>query len=690
MQDLAGVAELDEAHWVATTAPIDTINADLLFLDLLDSDDDGRIRASEIKEAIRWLFRHLRDTSGIKPDNTILLLSAINTGAPEGQRIYESTLQLVEDREDDETEQVSLIQVRRMRTQVKQGGLDRAGIVLPTAAPDPEIKQFIIHIRDTVGGEPHPNGQTGVDLAHLEQFLKQSRIYLAWLKKAKLPAGETTSPIMPLGADTPDAYRLFHRLSGKIDHYFSLCSLIRLEPRAAEKAQDLPSLADLDIRDAAAIEAYLTEAPLAAPTPEGMLNFDGDLNPRYAELLQHLRAQVLTPMLGSSPNALREADWSRIKSSFSAHRDWANARPEVKVNALPPERLQIYVDNSSYAETLRDLIEASHRTAFALGNLQLVEKLILYQAYLLPLVNSFVSFPELYDPDGRALFEMGTLIMDGRHFTLAVKVPDRKQHVQFSSLSNMFIMYVEISSKTGGMLYEVAVPVTSGNRGNLQVGKWGIFQDIEGQERHARVMQIVENPISLKEAIVAPFVRLGKAISTKLEEVTSKAEQELENKGSQTVASVHEGDLPAPAPAASEKKSDPAASGGLLAGGGIAIAALGSSVAFITKTLADMTLLKMFGGLLAAVLAVMLPATIVAYIKLSKRDLSAILEGSGWGINARMRLTRFQSYTFTHQPAYPPGSKGVRRRRWRFWMLGLVVVIVILYALGWYYGQWGK
>ena len=103
-----------------------------------------------------------------------------------------------------------------------------------------------------------------------------------------------------------------------------------------------------------------------------------------------------------------------------------------------------------------------------------------------------------------------------------------------------------------------------------------------------------------------------------------------------------------------------------------------------------MTLLKMFGGLLAAVLAVMLPATIVAYIKLSKRDLSAILEGSGWGINARMRLTRFQSYTFTHQPAYPPGSKGVRRRRWRFWMLGLVVVIVVLYALGWYYGQWGK
>jgi hypothetical protein len=58
------------------------------------------------------------------------------------------------------------------------------------------------------------------------------------------------------------------------------------------------------------------------------------------------------------------------------------------------------------------------------------------------------------------------------------------------------------------------------------------------------------------------------------------------------------------------------------------------------------------GTVVAVILALVVPATISAYYKLSKRDLSAILEGSGWGVNARMKLTKKQASTFTHRPDY--------------------------------------
>ena len=81
------------------------------------------------------------------------------------------------------------------------------------------------------------------------------------------------------------------------------------------------------------------------------------------------------------------------------------------------------------------------------------------------------------------------------------------------------------------------------------------------------------------------------------------------------------------------------------------------------------------GGIGGAVAVVLISSVILAVIKLRRRDLSAILEGSGWAINARMRLTRTQSRYFTQRPAYPLNAKGVRNRRW--WIF-LVIILAIL------------
>lgn len=281
-------------------------------------------------------------------------------------------------------------------------------------------------------------------------------------------------------------------------------------------------------------------------------------------------------------------------------------------------------------------------------DLSLLEKVILYQAGILDLANNFVSFPHLYDPNRRAMFEMGTLVMDGRRFNFAVKVENRDAHVEVAKTSNMFVMYIEVIPKHQEETYEVAVPVTSGGKGNLYLGKHGVFLDVNRRECDAKVVHIVENPISYREALISPFLRLGRTLTGKIESFTAERETKWDTYAAQPPSQIDK---------AAETRQSRLFAGGLLVGGGVAIAAISSAFAYIAKSLAGVPPWKILVGIGGSILVVMLPITIVAFLKLRKRDLSAILEGSGWGINARMRLTHKQGWFFTEKPKHPPGSK---------------------------------
>ncbi len=77
------------------------------------------------------------------------------------------------------------------------------------------------------------------------------------------------------------------------------------------------------------------------------------------------------------------------------------------------------------------------------------------------------------------------------------------------------------------MNYKIAVPVTSGSRGTIHLNKWGIFNDVYGNELHAKVVDIVENPISVGEAVIDPFIRINRTFFSRLEQFSSKAEEQI-------------------------------------------------------------------------------------------------------------------------------------------------------------------
>jgi len=671
--DLEFAVALDEAHWVATNAPVSTINCDETFLRLLDRDGSGRITCEELKEGIRWLMGMLTDRSGIAERSSTLDLRAINTGADEGRRARDAARKILDRCGDEEARTVTLEQVRRVKAQVESMPVSEAGVVLPAAAKDAQVAQFITDVIAAVGGTPHPAGEQGITRGQLEEFLAAAAAQIEWRRAGEVPPHAAKTPVMPLGGETPGAYAVLSSIRGKMDQYFAQCEAAALDERFVRRmGWTEGELEGLDFDDPTVIEQVLKGAPLARATPERRLIFEQPVNPYYAETLERFRREVAEPVLGESGPFLTVGQWRRIKAAFAEHEAWVNSQPAPAVGALGTEKLQTYLQER-FARAVGELIDESSRAAVAMDNIRLIEKLILFQASMIDLANNFVSFPHLYEPASRAVFEMGTLVMDGRRFNLAVKVENRTRHAQVAKSSNMYVLYAEVTP-AGGETYEVAVPVTSGGKGNLCVSKRGIFRDLCGREHDARIVHIIENPISLREALVSPFMRLGKLLSGKIESITTQAEKKLDASATAAMSRLE----PAPGAAApAPRPTSGLATGGMLMGAGVALAALGSAVAYIAKTLAALKPIQLIIVILAAVLIVLVPTSIVAYIKLRKRDLSAILEGSGWGINARMRLTRRQRRFFTLRPPYPRGARGVRRVGWMLAIAAVVIAILV-------------
>jgi hypothetical protein len=248
---------------------------------------------------------------------------------------------------------------------------------------------------------------------------------------------------------------------------------------------------------------------------------------------------------------------------------------------------------------------------------------------------------------------MGSAVMDGRCLSLAVKVENLAEHSAIAKASSLFVVYLEITGAANEK-FLVAVPITSGTKGNLAVGKRGVFFDIHGKEYDAQVKQVIENPVSLREALGMPFVRLWRILEGRIETWSSSAEKGLETEFGKALPATATATA-APAAAQAAQRSPTGAFMGLA----FVTAALGSAFAFITKTFSSMNRQHIMLSLAAAAGLVILPITLVAYLKLRRQDLSSLLEGCGWAINARMRLDRKQRRHFTRSYEYPKEAEGM-------------------------------
>ncbi len=679
--DLKHAERLDEALWVATAAPILSLtDCDQVLLQILDTDADGRIIADDVQAAIKWLFETFKNTDRITEKSGILRLADINTENTDGKRLVEAARTALIRLGKPEAAEIDLSQVRSTLESKKQLPVGENGVVLSTATDDPALKEFIEAIIKTLGGADHPSGAKGVDKASVEKFVELAKAWLTWHAKGEIE--ESATEIKPLGHATASAFEKVQAVRAKLDQYFAQCKLLLFDPNTANKfTTHFAKLEGPELADPAKINALLEAAPLSPPNPDMTLNLDRGLNPAFTARIQALESVAEALMGGHDMHVLSFDQWNTILNRLKPYEAWITSKPGAQVEPLGVDKLNEYLDPALAAKA-QELIATSKDVAESNNNLRLVEKAILFQSLMIRFVNNFIAMPELFDTKTAAMFEMGTLVMDGRRFNLCIKVHNRAEHAAVAGTGGTFIMYVECILKNNLEKIELAVPLTAGVKGNVTVGKRGVYIDRQNREWNARAVQIIENPISFEEAIFAPFIRLGAMITGKIESIAGNAQKSFDDSANKAITTVSTGPAPAappvPAPGAAPAPAPSGQLPGLLVGGGLAFAAISTALTYVIKSILSLHLYEVIIGLFIAILTVLVPTLVVAWIRLRKRDLSAMLEGSTWAINARLRMTHRLSLELTETPPYPKDASGTPGQHFKY----LIMVLIALVFLG--------
>ena len=675
-RDIISIPDLNDALWTATSAPVSAFDCDPAFAAFMDSDGNGRIRTDEVRAAIQWLQSRISQPEKLHWGAEALALEAVVADVPEGRQLLDGARYVLNAEGRTDAPSIDLPLVRGFLAALTQRPLNGDGIIIPEAAERDELSSFIADVISCTGGTTDACGKPGMSARNLEAFNSAARAFLEWRNKAQAAGDGTTSRVMPLGDATAGAYEVFIRNSDKIDQYFALCRALQFEPNLASHIKSQAShFEGGELISSDRLNAWLERFPLARPREAMELSLEaGMLNPAYRSWIAALKAEVLAPVLGTDRDALSEPEWLRVKEALFPFGAYLAEKQGANVEKLPLETIQGYLDGDFSSRAL-ELIACDSEVAGVLSQVRELERMLLCQKYLLRFLNNFVCFSDLYSPERRAMFEIGSAVIDGRWFNLAIKVDNLAEHAEQARTSNLFTVYLELTRQAADVRRVVALPATSGSRGNLVVGKRGVFLDTGGMEHEARIVRIIENPISVKEALTAPFVRLSTFVVGKIEALSASSEQELQKSTDRLVAEP-------PARTAPSEAGVTAARSGLLVGLSLSAAAIGSAFAFITKTFAGMSRTQALLGLLGAVVVVMVPVSVIAILKLRSQDLSALLEACGWAINTRMRLTSQQRRQFTRRPPYPQGATGTPPRQWVLFLLLALLVGAVAWLLG--------
>jgi hypothetical protein len=181
--------------------------------------------------------------------------------------------------------------------------------------------------------------------------------------------------------------------------------------------------------------------------------------------------------------------------------------------------------------------------------------------------------------------------------------------------------------------------VTAGRVAGLYAGRNGVFCDRDGKYWEAVVTRIVESQVSLAEAFWAPWKKMGEGIAATVKKFLG----DRQAKGEAAAQAA----LTTPPPTEGQNSQAGAAMASSVAAIGIGIGMIGAAFASVMAVVSSMSWWQILVGLAAIVVAVSLPSVILAWFKLRRRDISAILNASGWAINRQMRFSVKRARGFT-------------------------------------------
>lgn len=622
--DLRLIEKLDPALWAAVSAPLSSFNCDARLLSYLDADRSGRINISDLMTAWKWQKISLADINVID-SNGGLSPDMIAPASPDGQALIAAFDIFAAPGQEPAT--VELPQVQDKIRELQCGKLSGDGIIVSDAVPQTGAQALVADIIRCSGGKINSKGQIGITLDQFKKFMADAAAYIDWIGKAE------NADFLPRGEKTAETYNKIKAIAAKIEEYFRYCKLIKADANNVSRFTSNPAaMPPLDVSSPAAIDAYLAAAPLATPSAAQEINLLKDINPAYTEAAAALAGVA-------KYKTLTLEKWDALKAEFAPYEQYLNSIPGSEVEKTGCARIREYLSGDA-AGQLQELFDADGQLNGKLDKLFKLEKLLLFNRDMIRFTNNFVSFKELFAAGAQSMIQAGSLIMDGRHFNMVVYVDDQATHKKLVPNSNIYVMYLKISRVGEAKTLNLAAAVTSGSSRNIYVGKRGIFVDHTGRDWEAEITELIREPVSLREAFFLPVKKLGELISSRVEKFTESSSKSL----SMDLDKLPVSSPPPPPPTSTF--STPA----LLLGGGVGIAALGSSFALLINSLKGVNLIRILISIAVIAFIVSLPLIITAAVKLRKRNLALFLESAGWAINFEMRLTRKMGKLFTRRP----------------------------------------
>ncbi|MDO4496230.1 MAG: hypothetical protein Q4B58_00130 [Bacteroidales bacterium] len=466
----------------------------------------------------------------------------------------------------------------------------------------------------------------------------------------------------PFGDQTDAVEAAYKALDAKVKDFFMRAQL-------AKYAQEGTAALDVQVAQIEAISAENLTAkmeeiaayPIARIDGSNIIPFDADINPAWTAQWNVIKAAC------KGEKAVTEELWSKLGNSIQAYRDYQKS--------IDIKETDIKLDE----ETI---------------TVQMVDKLLHLTRDFYTLLKNYVTLQDFYCPDTKAIFQAGTLLIDQRTCDLCVRVADAGAVAAQAPKSGMYLITCACSSKVYNESFSITAAMTVGDVDDLFVGKNCIFYDRKGRDFDAKVTAIIENPISIRQAMWTPYKKMAKLIEDNINKFAAEKENEV---SASTTSAINEktdsvkADL-AKTPEEAKKEAAPttgfdiAKYAGIFAAVGMAVGMIGSALVAVGKGLMGLTWWQFPLVILAILLLISGPSMFIAWSKLRKRNLAPLLNANGWAVNAQAKVNIPFGETLTQQAKYPKvvASDPFAEKNTTARVISWLVVLAVIAGILWY------
>jgi hypothetical protein len=676
--DLLALDQLDQKLWVALGCPAKGLELDEKTLALVDTDGDGRIGAPDVIAAVKWAAVRLNDVGEVIPGSDLLPLASINS-TPEGRVIAASARQILDSIGRKDSPSIAVAEATDTARIFAANPLNGDGIIPAEATDDPAIQALIKDIADCIGGSTRSSGAVGVTAQAIDRFFDELAAYLAWIDQS------STKEIAVLGEGTEAACKAIRAVRAKVEDYFTRCSMVAFDERSA----DALNRSETDYAAIAAGELTATaEAvrgfPLAHVEAGRPLPLRDGVNPAWSAELVALHEKAVVPVFGPGKNSLTADDWAALTSKVAAYETWLGGKVGSTVEKVGVARAKEILAGSGRA-ALSVLVARDKALEPEFKAISDVERLARYYRDLSTLLGNFVNFADFYSRDRFAAFQAGTLFLDSRSTELCIRVDGVSP---LAAMSKAYITYCDCT-KADGAAMKIAACFTQGDGDYLFVGRNGVFYDRHGTLWYAVITSIVDNPISIRQAFFSPYKKFIRLIEEQVAKRAAAADSGNVDKLSSTA-----NQAAAPKPPQGNK-FDLA----LITGIGVAIGSIGTFLATVFAKFVELPGWELPLIVVGLFLVISLPSMFIAALKLRQRTLGPILEGNGWAINGRVKISIPFGRELTRLAVLPPGARhsagdpyadddGMAGRA-SAWALAVLVLAALALWIRWDHNQRG-